>query len=51
MPIDGFASVRRQRAKVFASATDVQPLNGRDVAAEVRSMSAGANGGPAPGEL
>lgn len=51
MPIDGFASVRRQRAKVFASATDVQPLNGRDVAAEVRSMSAAANGGPARGEL
>jgi hypothetical protein len=40
MPADGYASVRRQRAKVFAAATNVQPVNGRNLAAEMRSLAA-----------
>lgn len=39
MPTDGYASVRRQRAKVFATARNVQPVNGRNLAAEMRSLA------------
>ena len=50
MPLDGFASVRKRRATVFAQAHDdaarqaqpIAPLNGRPVAAEARSASAGS---------
>lgn len=40
MPSDGYASVRRQRAKVFATARNVQPVNGRNLAAELRTLAA-----------
>lgn len=43
-PVDGYASVRKRRAEFFASVDSIAPLNGRELAGQLRAERASSVG-------